>query len=78
MVEVEVREDERNLLGFDDIVGSIVDMMDMVEEAYYLGYILSNPIAKVAFVYLYLAKVAKALGNSIVESKYYMVHIVVA
>ena len=55
-----------------------MDTLDMDEEAYYLGYTLSNPVAKVEFVYLYLAKVAKALGNSIVESKYYMVHIMVA
>ena len=65
------------MLGFEDIMGGIVNTLDMDEDAYYLGYTLSNPIAKVKFSYLYLAKVAKALGNSIVESKYYMVHIVV-
>ena len=74
MVEVEVREDERNLLSFEDIV----DTLDMAEEAYYLGYTLSNPIAKVEFMYFYLDKVSNALGNSIVESKYYMVHTMVA
>ena len=37
MVEVEVREDERNLLGFEDIVEGIVDTLHMVEEAYYQG-----------------------------------------
>ena len=78
MVEVEIREDERNLLGFEDIVGGIVDTLDMDEEAYYLCYTLSNLIAKVEFVYFYLAEVANELGNSIVESKYYMVHTVVA
>ena len=77
-IEVEVQEVERDLLGFEDIVEGIVNTLDMAEEAYYLGYILSNPVAKVEFAYLYLAKVSKVLGNSIVESKYCMVHIAVA
>ena len=78
MVEVEVLEDERNLLGFEDIVEDTVDTLDMDEEAYYPCYTLSNPVAKVEFVYLYLAKVVKALENSIVESEYYMVHTAMA
>ena len=53
-------------------------MLDMVEETYFLGYTLSNLVAKVEFAYLYLGKVSKALGNSIVESKYYLVHTVVS
>ena len=77
-VEVEVWKCQRYLLGFEDIVGGIVNALDMAKEAYFLGYTLSILVAKVELAQLYLAKVAKALGNSVVESKYYMVHIVVA
>jgi hypothetical protein len=78
VVEVEVWEYERNFHGFEDIMGGNVNTLDMTEEAYYLGYTLYNLVAKVESSYLYLAKAAKELGNSIVESKYYMVHTVVA
>ena len=52
-------------------------MLD-IEKAHSLGYILSNPIAKVDFVHLHFAKIAKASGNSIVEDRHYMMDIEVA
>ena len=52
-------------------------MLD-IEKAHSLGYILSNPIAKVDFEHLYFAKISNALKYSIVEDKHYMMDIEVA
>ena len=43
-------------------MGGIVNTLDMDKEAYYIGYTLSNLVAKVEFAYLYLDKVAKHWG----------------
>ena len=73
VVEVGGWEVEKNLLELEDISKEIEDTLEIVEEAYSHGYIISILVAKVGSQHSKFAMVSNAFEGSIGKDKYYKV-----